>query len=81
MPPIPDDIIELFDEDEPTVEPVEGKEFRPEADKHSSPEAFDQFLMANILLDCGGQAQLGTAKQRKRDIHTQICCLTPESMR
>jgi hypothetical protein len=49
MLPIPDDIIELFDEDEPTVEPVEGQESRLEGDEHSSPEAFDQFLMAFCL--------------------------------
>jgi hypothetical protein len=65
--PIPDEIIELFDGEDPTVKPVEGKEFRPEADKFSSPEVFDQYLMVNILLDHGGEAQLRTVKQRKRN--------------
>jgi hypothetical protein len=56
VPPIPDDIIELFGGEEPTVEPVEGKEFRPEVDEFSSSEVFDQYLMVNILLDCGEEA-------------------------
>jgi hypothetical protein len=31
--PIPDDIIELFDGEEPTVKPVQGEELRLEVDK------------------------------------------------
>jgi hypothetical protein len=62
MPLIPDDIIELFDGEEPTIKSAEGEEFRPEVDKFSSSEVFVQYLMANILLNCGGEAQLGTVK-------------------
>jgi hypothetical protein len=41
---------------------VEGEEFKPEADEYLSLEVFDQYLMANILLDRGDEAQLGTVK-------------------
>jgi hypothetical protein len=81
MPPIPDDMVKLFDGDNPTVEPAEGEEFRLEADKYSSPEVFDQYLMANILLDHGGEAQLRTAKQRKREHDRNLNgCLHPNLM-
>jgi hypothetical protein len=64
MPPIPDDMVEIFNGDDPTVEPAEDEEFKLEADAYSSPEVFDQYLMANILLN-HGEAQLRTVKQRK----------------
>jgi hypothetical protein len=60
--PIPDDIIELFDGEEATIKSVEDEELRPEVDEFSSSEVFVQYLMVNILLDCGGEAQLGTVK-------------------
>ncbi len=59
--------IELFFE-EPTTEPAENESSMPEADEYYSPEAFDQYLTANVLLDRGGDGQLGTVKRRKRDV-------------
>jgi hypothetical protein len=38
-----------------------------EADDHYSPESYDQYLMASILMDRGGETMLGTVKNRKRD--------------
>lgn len=63
MPEIPD---ELFEEEDP-VEPAEGEEFRPEADEYPTPEAFDQYLSMQVLLDRGGDTMMGTVRSRKRD--------------
>jgi hypothetical protein len=68
MEAIPDDIIQLFEEEEPTVEPVEDEEFKPEVDEFVSPEAFDQYQTANVLLDHGGEQMLGTVKSQKQDV-------------
>ena len=62
VPEIPEDI---FIDDEPTSVPVE--EPMPKADEWYSPEAFDQYLTASVLMDRGGEAMLGTVKSRKRD--------------
>jgi hypothetical protein len=63
IPEIPDDIFV----NEPTSEPVDGEESMPEADEWSSPEAFDQYLTAEVLLSRGGTEMLGTVVRRKRD--------------
>jgi hypothetical protein len=39
----------------------------PEANEYYFPEAYDQYLTASVLMDCGGEAMLGTVKNRKRD--------------
>jgi hypothetical protein len=61
---VPEDI---FLDDEPTSVPVEGEELMPEADEYYSPEAYDQYLTASMLMDRGGEAMLGKVKNRKRD--------------
>ena len=63
IPEVPEDIFL----DDPTSEPVEGEETMPEADEWSSPEAFDQYLTAEVLLSRGGTEMLGTVLRRKRD--------------
>jgi len=51
--------LDLFeDDDEPTTEPIEPELAMPEADEFSSPEVYDQYLSAEILMDCGGEPQL-----------------------
>ena len=62
VPEVPEDI---FIDDEPTSVPVE--EPMPDADEWYSPEAFDQYLTASVLMDRGGESMLGTVKSRKRD--------------
>ncbi|MCK7497545.1 MAG: hypothetical protein MZW92_47270 [Comamonadaceae bacterium] len=62
VPEVPEDI---FIDDEPTSDPVE--EPMPEADEWYSPEAYDQYLTASVLMDRGGEGMLGTVKSRKRD--------------
>jgi hypothetical protein len=62
IPELPEDI---FIDDEPTLVPVE--EPMPEADEWYSPEHYDQYLTASVLMDRGGDAMLGTVKTRKRD--------------
>ena len=66
MATVPDGLFE-DDADDYVVEPAEGEEQVPDADEFYSPEVFDQYLMAQVLLDRGGESQLGTVKQRKRD--------------
>jgi hypothetical protein len=61
MPKLPVDIFVK----EPTADPVEDS--MPEADEHYSPEAYDQYLTASVLMDRGGDTMLGTVKCRKRD--------------
>jgi len=56
--------LDLFeDDDEQTTEPIELELAMPEADEFSSPEVFDQYLWAEILMDYGGKSQLGTVKR------------------
>jgi hypothetical protein len=64
VPEVPEDI---FIDDEPTSVPVEDEESMPEADEWYSPEAYDQYLTASVLMDRGGDTMLGTVKNRKRD--------------
>jgi hypothetical protein len=64
VPKVPEDI---FLDDEPTSVLVEGEELMPEADEYYSPDAYDQYLTASVLMDRGGEAMLGTVKNRKRD--------------
>jgi hypothetical protein len=67
FPEVPEVPIDIFVDDEPTLEPLEEDSKMPEADEYYSPEAFDQYLSVNVLLDRGGDTMLGTVKQRKRD--------------
>jgi hypothetical protein len=64
VPNVPEDI---FIGNEPPSVPVEDEELMPEADEYYSPEAYDQYLMANVLMDCGGEAMLRTVKNWTRD--------------
>jgi hypothetical protein len=65
VPKVPEDI---FLNDKPTSVPVEGEELMPEADEYYSPETYDQYLTASVLMDRGGEAMLGTVKNwNKRD--------------
>ena len=67
LPDIPVVPVDLFDEFVPTTEPAEREESMPDADEYPSSEAYDQYLNVNVLLDRGGDSQLGVVKQRKRD--------------
>jgi hypothetical protein len=68
FPEVPEVPKDIFIDDKPTSIPVKDEELMPEADdKHYSPEAYDQYLMANVLMDRGGEAMLGTVKNWKRD--------------
>lgn len=58
----------MFVEDD-TIEPAEGEEFRPEADEYYSPDAFDRYLTASILLNRGGESLRGVVKARAKDEH------------
>jgi hypothetical protein len=64
VPEVPEDI---FIDDKPTSVPVAGEELMPEADEYYSPEAYDQYLTASVLMDCSGEAMLRTVKNWKRD--------------
>jgi hypothetical protein len=64
VPKVPEDI---FIYDKSTSVPVKDEVLMPEADEHYSPEAYDQYLTANVLMDCGGEAMLGTVKNWKWD--------------
>ena len=64
---IPDDVFDV-DDDDPTSEPADGEERMPEADEEYSPEAFDKYLTACVLLDRGGEAQLGVVKKRRKGV-------------
>ncbi len=61
---IPDDVFDV--DDDPTTEPADGEERMPEADEEFSPEAFDKYLTANVLLDRGGEPQLGVVRKRHK---------------
>ena len=67
LPDIPEIPLDIFDGDEQTTDPIEEEAKMPEADDHYTSELFDQYLTARVLLDRGGEGQLGTVKRRKRD--------------
>jgi hypothetical protein len=70
FPDIPDVPMDLFvdDYDEMDWEPIDEDSKMPEADENFSPEVFDRYLTASVLLDRGGESQLGTVVKRKRDV-------------
>ena len=51
---------------DPMVDPEEPEAARPEADEFT-PEAYDEYLDAEVLMERGGVMQSGVVKQRKRD--------------
>ena len=55
----------LFEGDEYADEPFDETATRPEADDYT-PEAYDQYLMAQVQLPRGGESQHATVKARKR---------------
>ena len=59
--------LDLFEGDDLKAEPSDPEMAMPEADEFSSPEIFDQYLNAQVLLDRGGTSQLGTVKRRSKD--------------
>jgi len=61
-PDVPD---YLFDEEE-VVDPEEPESTMPDVDDFT-PEAYDQFLTAELLLPHGGEASKARVKSRKRD--------------
>jgi hypothetical protein len=63
VPQIPDDI---FVDDENDFDPVDPSEL-PEADEMPSPDAYDQYLTANVLIGRAGEMQRGTVKARAKD--------------
>jgi hypothetical protein len=67
FPEVPEVLVDIFVDDEPTLEPLEEESKMPEADEYYSPEAFNQYLNVSVLMGRGGVAMLGTVKQRKRD--------------
>jgi hypothetical protein len=68
LPEIPEvPFLDIFDGNKETTNPLEPEAQMPEADENYSSELFDQYLTAQVLLDRGGEGQLGVVKQRKRD--------------
>ena len=63
VPQVPDDI---FIDDEPVEEMVEPDSAAIEADEWT-PESYDTYLTAEILLDRAGDTQRGVIKRRKKD--------------
>jgi hypothetical protein len=63
LPEVPDGI---FDDDEETVTPADPSATKPDADDFT-PEAYDQYLTAKVLLPQGGELQQATVIARKRD--------------
>ena len=63
IPQVPDDI---FLDDEPVEEMVEPDSAATEADEWT-PESYDSYLTAEILLDRAGDTQRGVVKRRKKD--------------
>jgi hypothetical protein len=77
FPEVPEVPKDIFLDDEPTSVPVEGEESMPEVDKYYSPEAYDQYLTASVLMDRGGEAMLGLKPATKPDgskIYEYILC-------
>ena len=62
-PAPPDD---LFEDDDEAIEPAEPDSAREEADDYT-PEAFDNYLTAEVLLPHGGVMVKATVKDRKRN--------------
>ena len=62
MPQVPEDIWV----DEPVADPEELEGAMPEADDWT-PEAYDQYVSAEVLMERGGSIQSGIVKQRKKD--------------
>ena len=67
LPEIPEVPLDIFDGEDETTLPLEDEAKMPEADEYYTPELFDQYLTAQVLMDRGGESQLGTVKRRKRD--------------
>jgi hypothetical protein len=67
FPEVPEAPEDIFIDDESTRVPVKGEELMPEPDEYYSPEAYDQYLTASVLMDHSGEAMLGTVKNQKRD--------------
>lgn len=63
---------EIFDGDDDDPNPIEPESTRPDADDHSSPDAYDQYLTTNLLIDRGGSMERGTVVRRKRDHEGQL---------
>ena len=62
MPEVPNDIWV----DEPMIEPEEPEGTVPEADEWT-PEAYDQYVGAEVLMERGGTIQSGIVKQRRKN--------------
>lgn len=56
----------LFDEEEDTVDPEDPDATKPEADDFT-PEAYDQYLTAEVMLPHGGEMAQARVISRKRD--------------
>jgi hypothetical protein len=65
LPSPPDDI---FDDDEEVAIPADPEAEKPEADDYT-PDSFDNYLTAEVLLPRGGELKRGTVTSRKRDIN------------
>jgi hypothetical protein len=63
LPEVPDGI---FGDDEETVMPADPDATKPDADDFT-PEAYDQYLTAKVLLPQSGELQQATVIARKRD--------------
>ena len=69
MPQPPDEMAkELFDTDGDVPEPFESEASRPDADDYT-PEAYDEYLSANVVLPQGGEAKKATVTKRSVDAH------------
>ena len=63
LPDLPDDI---FDDEDEVTEPMEPDASKDEADDYT-PESYDHYLTAEVLLPHGGEAKKATVTSRKRD--------------
>ena len=64
---------DLFNDDDDTlIVPVDPTLAAPEADEIPLPDAFDQYISANILIEKQGEATRGTVKRRARDQHGEV---------
>ena len=69
LPPPPDEMAkELFDNDGNVPEPMEPEASRPDADEYT-PEAYDEYLAAGVVLPLGGEAKKATVTKRTVDAH------------
>ena len=66
LPEIPDTLF-TDDREEENVTPIEPEAAFEDANEDATPEAYDEYLTAEVLLPQGGESKKGIVKRRKRD--------------